>query len=85
MLLGFPSFEELKLHPLCVDDDGNRISKKTHKDSADSLIFGALKLNNEIQYGMGAEVFRLWVASVDLELPMSNTILCEERFIGKKC
>ena len=84
MLGGFPQFRELFVHPVCVDEEGERISKKTHSQSADSLVYGSLKLNNEVQYGMGAEVLRLWAASVTSDTPQSNTIVCLETFIGRQ-
>lgn len=82
MLAGSPQFKELMIHPVCIDDEGERLSKRTHSQSADSLVYGALKLNNEVQYGMGAEVFRLWAASVTSDVPQTNTIVLIETFIG---
>lgn len=82
-MLGYsPQFRELYVHPVCVDEEGDRLSKKNSSKSADSLVYGSLKLNNEVQYGMGAEVFRLWTASVTSDTPHSNTVLCLEAFIG---
>lgn len=84
MMGGFPQFKELFVHPICVDDTGDRLSKGNHSKSAENMIYGSLKLNNEVQYGMGAEVFRLWTASVTSDSPHSNTILCLESFIGRQ-
>jgi isoleucyl-tRNA synthetase len=84
MLLGYPTMQEVKTHPLLTDADGNILSKQSHSKSADSLVYGSLKLNDDVQYGMGAEVFRLWIASVDIEHPLSNTIICEERLLDLK-
>lgn len=82
MIAGGPQFKELLIHPVCIDEEGERLSKRTHSQSADSLVYGALKLNNEVQYGMGAEVFRLWAASVTSDVPQTNTIVLAESFIG---
>lgn len=77
-----PSFTEIKTLPVLVSPDGTKVDQDTHPGSAKMLVDGSPKLNSQVQGGMGAEVMRLWIASVDLNLPKSNSIVFEERLLG---
>lgn len=48
----------------------------------DNVINGTLKLNEERQYGLGAEVLRFWLASLDVPSPTSHALLFAEDLLS---
>ena len=78
-----PTYNELKMNPLLIDRDGSIISNTdSYASSSRSIVDGSVKLNDQSQYGMGAEVVRLWIASIDIYIPKSNSIVLDEHMIS---
>lgn len=86
LLQGSPNILEIKTHPSLINADGDVLPSKslTGVSQALSIVEGSVKLNDDQQYGMGAEVFRLWAASVDFSKPTSNSIIFDESLLSKQ-
>ena len=77
-------FKELKNHSVIVDKELSKISKLSdNRILIDSIINGAEKANDKRQYGLGADVARLWVAASDNIQSKYEELLLQTRDIGK--
>lgn len=85
LLQGAPTVLEVKTHPSLVNTEGQILETRgpTEASQALSIVEGSIKLNEDQQYGMGAEVFRLWAASIDFSKPRSNSIVFDESLLSK--